>query len=360
MLNCAQNDVSMRCTLLIPHLFWPHDASGEAYRDLILPDLQALLARSRRRSFPSIGTAAWLCRAFEVERQRDWPVAPLTLSIDGGEPGEAYWLRADPVHLRPHGSQLLLADSSVFAISQLEADPLIVALNRHFVAEGLQFCAPHPDRWYLRLEADPEIATHALDEVAERNIDRFLPTGNDALRWHRICNEIQMLFHAHPVNETREQKGEPMINSVWLWGGGRKPAVPGRQFSALWSDDALALALAASAHIHAAPAPADGEHWLHLLRETSHPDGHHLLVLAQLARATRRGDVCAWRNDLVVLDRQWFAPLLAALKQRLIAQLALVAPCADGCLGFELAPRDLLKFWRTVQPLSAHAPDSLL
>ena len=351
-----QNDVSMQCTLLIPHLWWPRDAGGDACRDLVLPELQTLLARSRRRGFAALGTEAWLLQAFGVERQRDWPVAPLTLTLDGGDPGDAYWLRADPVHLRPHHDRVVLADSSAFTISRPEADALAAALNQHFAAEGMQFGAPHPARWYLRLETDPEITTHALGDAAGGNVNLFLPAGKNALRWHRILNDIQMLLHDHVVNATREARGELAINSVWLWGGGRKPAVPGHHFSAVWSDDSLALALAANAEIPAAPTAADGERWLETLRETTRPGDHHLLVFGQLTRAVRYGDVAAWRADLSALNRMWFAPLLAALKQRLIARLALVVPGEDGCERFDLARRDLLKFWRTARPLAGSKP----
>ena len=37
-----------------------------------------------------------------------------------------------------------------------------------------------------------------------------------------------MLLHAHPVNEAREARGEPAVNSLWLWGAGPR-AAPGRR-----------------------------------------------------------------------------------------------------------------------------------
>jgi hypothetical protein len=348
----------MQCTVLVPHLWWPHRSSDDVYRDLVVPELRTLLARARRRSFAALGTEAWLCQAFEVERQRDWPVAPLTLKLDGGDPGEFYWLRADPVHLRPQHDHVVLADSSMFPISRHEADALANALNRHFAADGMQFCALHPARWYLRLETDPEIATSALGDVVGGDVNRFLPTGKHALHWHRIWNEIQMLLHDHAVNQARELRGEPAINSVWLWGGGRKPAVPGHRFSAVWSDDALALALAASVNIPAAPTAAGSAHWMAMLRETPHPSDHHLLVLVQLTHAARYGDLAAWRADLTELNAKWFAPVLAALRQRRIARLVLMVADEHECERYDLAWPDLFKFWRPARPLVAYAPAS--
>jgi len=85
----------MHVTLLVPDLFWPRDDGEAPYRELELPSAALLLARARCRRFPPLSPEAWLCQAFEVERQHDWPVAPLTLVLDGGDAADAYWLRAD-------------------------------------------------------------------------------------------------------------------------------------------------------------------------------------------------------------------------------------------------------------------------
>ncbi len=345
----------MQCTLLVPHLILPRDFGARACRGLALGGLQALLGRSRRQIFPALSTEAWLCQAFEVEKQQDWPVAPLTLMLDDGDPGSAYWLRADPVHLRLHRDQLLLADSGVFNISKEEADQLVPALNRHFERDGLHFLAPRASRWYLRLEHKPEMATHALGETIGRDVNARLPAGKDAMRWHAISNEIQMLLHDHPVNEAREAKGEMAVNSVWLWGGGIRPAIPGRHFSAVWSDEPLAGALGAATSLHAAPLPGDAERWLNSIDPSQEANAHTLIVLGQLAGAAQYGDTARWREEISALDRNWFAPLLGALRQRRISRIALVAPGSENCERFELSPIDLLKLWRRIKPLPAYA-----
>lgn len=346
----------MRCTLLIPHLCWPRESERDCYQGLAAPQLQRLLSHARRTTLPPIGTEAWLCQAFEVERQTDWPVAPLTLLIDGGEPGSGYWLRADPVHLEARRDRFLLADSSAFPISNDEAQAVTDTLNRHFAPDGLRFQALHPQRWYLRLDSEPEITTRALSEVADGNMEHYLPQGRNALRWHAIQNEIQMLLHDHPVNEARESRGEPAINSIWFWGGGKKPLVAGRHFSAVWSDDALALGLAACADIEAEPLPLRGDHWLRRVAQSSRPDDHHLLLLGTLAHAVHHRDLSEWRDAVARLDEEWLAVLCDAVKRHVIARLVLVAPGPRACWRYELARTDLWKFWRGVQPLAACLP----
>ena len=347
------DNAAMPYTLLIPHLWWSPDVATEAYRDLAVPMLETALARATRRSYAAIGWEAWLCQAFEVERQRDWPIAPLTLTIDGGDPGSAYWLRADPVHLRAHRDRLVLADSSAFEISRDEADAFVGVLNTHFSADGLRFSAPVPQRWYLRLDSEPEIATSLLDDAAGASIDPHLPKGAAAMQWHSVMNEAQMLLHACAVNAAREAREELPVNGVWLWGGGRSTPVTGRHFATVTANDPLSLSLGAHGDIPAAPLDGDGECWMRRLPPTSRGETH-LAVLDPLVSCARRGDLAAWRDALMQLERRWIAPLMAALKQGRIDALVLVVPGAEACARFELARPGLLKFWRPHRALSLH------
>ncbi len=341
----------MHCTLLIPNLLWPRDAGFEPYAGLELPALARLLARGRCSVYPQLGMEAWLCTAFEVERQQDWPVAPLTLVTDGGEPASAYWLRCDPVHLRPQRAQLQLVQESATVPTAAEAHALAATLNSHFSAASLVFQPLRPERWYLALDHVPTLVTHALPDVCGKDINRLLPQG-DGLRWHRVLNEIQMLWHEHPVNAAREARGAPPVNSIWLWGGGVRPAVRGRPFTAVWSDDALAVALAVASDtsVHALP-----ENARPLLDDAAHSKEKTLAVLPQLRAAAAAGDVERWRAVLEFFERNWFAPLNDALRERRLTDLAIVMPNADECRRYDLSRLDSWKFWRASRPLAEHA-----
>ena len=67
------------------------------------------------------GIDAWLMEKFQVEHQRDWPGAPYCLLGEGVSPGDACWVHADPVWLRPDRDRLLLADRSEEHTSELQS-----------------------------------------------------------------------------------------------------------------------------------------------------------------------------------------------------------------------------------------------
>jgi hypothetical protein len=343
----------MHCTLFIPGLMWPRPGAHEVARGLEIPALCKLLARGQAQRCAAIAPEGWLCQAFEVERAQDWPIAPLTLELDGGKPGDAYWLRADPIHIKVERRRLLLVESAIFEVGAEEAQALAAALNAHFAADGYAFSAPHPKRWYVKLPRPPRLVTHSVSEAAGRDVQSCLPEGPDALAWHRVFNEAQMLLHGHPANQAREERGEPAINSVWLWGGGTRPPVRGRPYDAVWSDDAVASALAAAAGAAADALPVDAAAWIAKVEGAARDSG--LLVLDAAASAAAYGDVEAWRNRLSALEALWLAPLLRELHGGRLEAIAIVVPGPEAGYRFEVTRADLYKVWRPVKPLSAYA-----
>jgi len=318
----------------------PLPIDGDDHRALeTLPGLRRILSRARPKRFEQIGVDILLFEAFAVERQRDWPVAAFTWLADGGETDTRFRLRADPVHLRAERDIVMLVDASHLELSVEVAATLVASLNAHFEQDGLHFSAPAPSRWYVSLPAPPDIATSPLSSAAGRNIDALLPRGGDALTWHRWFNEIQMLFHSHPVNADREAAGHPAINSVWFWGGGTLPSSVSSGFAGAWGEDPLLHGLGQAAKLAWAPAPPDAEGWLSQASE-----GRHVMVLD----APRAVSVEAVHH----LERAWFAPLLRAVKERRLSTLVLLARTGEDSLRYELTGSDLWKFWRRAPALT--------
>jgi len=355
----------MHCQLLIPDLFWPEREFRDIYRELATPALEQLLGKGRRRTeFVSVeaeqvtarqvaatSAEAWLCTHFGVDKQRDWPAAPYCLLADGGEPGRHHWFRADPVHLKLEGGRLVLADSGTFSISQQEAESVTESLNAHFFADGLTFYPLRPDRWYLRSETAPALETTELAAAAGRSIDTLLPRGADAQTWRTRLNDVQMLLHGLAVNEARESAGKAPINSVWLWGGGTLSDAVSAPIDALWSRDPLAAGLAQAARIAARDLPDNAADWL----RASASEGVNLVVLDRLRGAAQYGDAHGWREGMQQLERDWFAPLLEALRLERIGMLSLYALGPEGVLAAEVTRGDLRRFWRRLKPLADYA-----
>ena len=352
MLNSAQfqSPLPVRTvSLFVPSLFWPETGDPDAYSGLRLPALEMLLGRGRAAGSECENEPAWLCKRFGVQKQMDWPVAPLAFAGDGGEPGIEYWLRADPVHLRVHNDGLILLAPETLDITGNDSHELTGALNRQFEAEGLVFYAPHPRRWYVKMPQAPNIRTVTLKQAIGRDVNRLLPEGEERMRWHRIFNEVQMLLHAHPVNAAREDRGAAVVNSLWFWGGGTLPAVSST-FDAIQSDDPLAVGLARLAGIISAPLPVGG----------GFAAGHNALAeLRDAEREFMRGNAAGWRHALETLETRWFAQIFDWLRTGRIGK-AVVATVADG-RSHEWSVTRVARWqiWKRPRPLAHHARDVL-
>jgi len=322
--------------LIVPALFQTDgllDLLGEAR----LPGTDILLARARREALHCSSLEALLCRDLGIARQQDWPLAPIAYAAEGGRPGNDYWLRADPVHVRIERDQLILHEIPLMPAD--ESSALCDALATHF---GENF-SPHimpSGAWYVRAAVKPDIATTPLSQAAGRHIDPLLPSGGDAMQWRALLNEAQMLLFGHPLNQAREARGDPAVNSLWLWGGGCLPEASEKNICAVFSDNADWRALAAHAGAEAASLP---DAW------TPEIPPHALLVLDEPHRCMRRGDFGGWLEAMRNFENGWLQPLIASGRPFRVD---------DPLQGAGLAWRSIYrwKFWRRAPKPAPQAP----
>ena len=338
--------------IVILDLFLPQEIAVDAYAGLHVPAIEKMLARAKPASLPSeIGSTGtfeeWLCRTFGIARQLDEPIAPITLKADGMRPGTGYWLRADPVYLQMQRTQLSLHPD--VPLNADEAAQLCASLNTHFAAEGLRFFSPNPQRWYLQMESVPDIVTRPLAQVAGRNVQSYLPTGQNALRWHKVFNEVQMLFFEHAVNQAREARGDLPINSIWLWGGGHAVEQLARPYTKVCGDSFLAGAFAQAAGIPYQILPDN------LTQCIDDNEGDVLIVWESLRRPFQQGDLYAWRDSVQCLEQSYIASLWEALRNGRIKQLSLNILNAGVAQRFVLTRSAVWKPWRLSKPLTRYA-----
>jgi hypothetical protein len=331
----------MHCELTVPGLF-------AAAADVRAPALELLLARGRSSAAESRALEGWLQQAFGLERE-PLPAGALTLLASGADPGSACWLRADPVHLRLARDRLIVVPDAAFALTQDEAQALVEALNRHF-AGVLALRAADPRRWCALLEEDLALDAPCALECAGRDVDLTARIGGEpGRRWSRLLNEAQMLLHAHPVNQAREERGEPPVNSLWLWGAGRAPRAAKSRWQSVSAADPLPRGLAKAAGSQARALPASADEWLAQVPE----DGRHLVVLDALRAPLALGQAAEYRECIGMLEKRWFAPLLAALRAGRAGMVTVHVP--DAAASFETVRGDLRRFWRRPRALERYA-----
>lgn len=311
-------------------------------RALQAPALAALLSRHSTHTVHAFDTdsrllphEAWLAHALGVApdpaTQAAAPLAPAVMRGLGLAPDGGHWFIFHPVHVVV-GTHLMMPDLRGLRITSEESRALFDAARFLFEDLGKTLVYGDPYTWFLRADDWAELATASPDAATGDNLHPWLPQGTAARDFRRLLNEVQMLWHSHPVNAGRKQP----VNSFWLWAGG--PAAQPRP------DMALATG-AVPGWLNALAVPE--------LRDTTsvqwmaNRDAHRTAVLGHLVTAGLAEDWPGWLQAMQQLEDQWFAPLRGALRSGQIADLRLVLTNRRGWTETTTTKLALNKFWRT-------------
>lgn len=124
-----------------------------------------------------------------------------------------------------------MADYSAGHISSKEASILIEELNRGFGRDGVRF---YPGVSYRHLLVkkgqDSEDLLHAVctppHDILGQSIRRHMPKGNGAQVLVDLMEKSRLVLTQHEINKVRVDLKENPGNMIWLWGQGKKPAMP--------------------------------------------------------------------------------------------------------------------------------------
>ena len=153
------------------------------------------------------------------------PVLMLGQTSQAVNPSEAVAC-LQPVHLHATRDHLILMGQNQIDLTQTESTEVLKAALP-FIEEDFQSPLLFEGQHYWFIPAGPfaSLESYSIDQAHGRNIDWWMPrdTNEDGIakRWRKLQNEIQMLWHISPVNEEREQRGMPSINSLWISGIGK-------------------------------------------------------------------------------------------------------------------------------------------
>lgn len=305
-----------------------------------LGPLETLLSRavlcSASDVTPGRGLRRELGRVLEipVAAGQDFPWAALGGIADDLDTADGWWLRLDPVYLQVDRDALYLLASDELHLIREQSDALVTTLNAHFRDQGWHIHAPHPQRWYLRLDRPADIHTTPLYEAFGHDVHTCLPAGPDHQRWRGWLNECQMLLANHPVNAEREARAQMPVNSIWPWGGGMQPPRTDTPWRAVVADEP---ALRGWARLQDIPC--------HALADGLPGAGAGPLLLVDFAcnEARQLQDVYAWFDCVSHLQEKYLVPLLARLRSGACRTLILLD--GDG-RRWELTRRRLRPWWR--------------
>jgi len=359
-----------RIHLLLPFALPAAADASTALHDIQSPALDRLIARATlvervvgedfQRTLPHERWVARQIGALPVGAAAadEAPLAPYMLRADGGEPGSATWGCVQPVHVRIAHDHLVLIDPASLELSDDEARALL-AVARPLIEElGVRIEAPKPARWYLSGDGFGMLAGASPLRASGRNIEIWLPheahSGERSRAWMKLQNEVQMAWFEHPVNEAREARGLPAVNSIWFHAQGA--AQPVRSpFARVFSDAAATRGLAMSAGVETGAPPASfgalasraGDANGNSSAATASANATGTLVeLDPFSAPYIEQDWARWNHAFATVQTDWFEPALAALQSGRLDELGLTL-CGDtGSVTLTVTRGDLRKFWR--------------
>ena len=245
-----------------------------------------------------------------------------------GLPKEHGYLLLEPTNLRPDRDRLLIAESALLQIDEDEARSLLGLLNQHFCDDGLKFHYLNDELWLLELaEKVTDLKTYPLLDIIGSNIDEYLPEGKDALKFHCLLNEIQMLFFNNEINQLRQSEGSLSINSVWLWD---------KNYLDLSVDFSHILSNTSQDVFHKLQ---EGQLKEQLTKAS-------LVIIDQAYYPAVYRDSFGWLNILEELDTKFINPMLKMLKLGKITKIDFYLPFLNNSWQITLSRCDLLKFWQ--------------
>lgn len=117
-----------------------------------------------------------------------------------------------------------IVDHSSSEISTADADVLMDAIREHFNSDEFQFYTGTSYRHIMIWKHGRVSQLEPPHDHLERVIGPFLPQ-EACLR--RFMEESFDILNNHPLNVQRAKEGKNKANSLWYWGAGTRPSLPG-------------------------------------------------------------------------------------------------------------------------------------
>lgn len=229
------------------------------------------------------------------------------------------------VQLQSSHNDMVMKDFTASDLPSQESRVLLKALQEQIVDAPVRFypgAGPH-NLMVIKSAPYSEALNPPMELIGE-GVRRFMPEREEFKELIYIMNQAQIILHNHPHNRNRQR--EDAVNSVWLWGNGRKKSLPAftetfKKSAALISSSLLFQGMGKSAGMKvAAPAGADGNVRFQGKVDAAFEElnAHDVVYLhiGEIENISLKGDLDDKVLSIEDFDREIAGPLLDALSAR--------------------------------------------
>lgn len=287
---------------------------------------------------------AWLAAQLGLTENPDPanspPFASVSMYLHGVGQQKGFWFILHPAHIQVYPDRMVLQDRRRIRLAEADSRALFNAAQPAFEQAGKTVVYGNETTWFLRADDWQNLVTATPDMACGRHLAHWMPEGPQEPAWRKLLNDVQMIWHDHPVNRARQEKGEEKINALWLWAGSTAtlPTFP-------------AILPYTKAYRFAGRMEAFGQFFDECEQDCTadttlaHPPEHGLLLVDELIAPALAGDWHAWRTAYETVEDVWLAPLLEGLMQRKIDRLTLNMSHDTSLKTFVIDRAAQRKFW---------------
>lgn len=160
---------------------------------------------------------------------------------------------ADPVHLIAGSDDAQLVPTTRLSVTMDETMALVDELNAVLSDAQSGFLVDAAGHCYYHGLEPAALMTLPTSAVEGHPMTGVMPRSKEARPWRSLWSEVQMALHQTSVNQARQARGAPVINSLWFWGGGSVPDINVDPSVQLFSDDDFVRGLATALQLSCQP-----------------------------------------------------------------------------------------------------------
>ena len=295
--------------------------------------LRSVFAEARARAPAEL--AAQLARYVGSAYTADAAAVAAALAL----PAASAWLFAAPVWLRPDHAGIYLLGSRPLQFSAADATACCAELNTWLVQDGMRMYPVTPSRWLLALPEACAVQWTPLADAIGCDLRQVAPQGEGNLRWQSRLTEWQMLLNQSPLNQARQQRRLPPVQSIWLWGDAPVP-----QSESFRTTTEMPLAVMANdsllQQVYRRNSPESNQPLVQLLQLAA---PRASVIDERLYDAFVHGDSAGYQQAFDGVWHDTLLPLVAATRSRQIGELQLYP---DDGFVYRLRAKAHWQFWQ--------------